>query len=434
MSYAPNGSNMLLDRETFTRNETNSPQQKNFKIPKRRPSAPKRNRRSTSPDAASLPPIIVHCHLCWDWVWQRPQQFVSRLSRWHKILFVETLAPDPCLSSPLARFRSPEQFPNITILQIQFPLWRWNDGKYVDRTRRKLVQDFVQGPGAGQFEKPVQWFYDPMTVTAFAGQMGEVLTVYDCMDELSQFRGAPPDMAAREEQLLSVADVVFTGGRKLYESKRESNPNCHFYGCGVEVDHFGKALAAEMKVPDDLARLPKPILGYFGVVDERMDYELIRKLARANPHWSVAMIGPSLKVDAAALPQERNLHWLGPKNYSDLPAYCKGFDLCLMPFALNESTEFINPTKALEYMASGRQIVSTAISDVIRNFGSVVKVADGDERFISLCREALAQPDRKAVNRGIQMAQQNSWDSVVDRLEGHLAQALLVKSTVRAAA
>ena len=294
---------MILERETFTGNETKNTQQKNFKSPKQRTSAPKRNRRSTSPGAAAQPPIIVHCHLCWDWVWQRPQQFISRLSRRHKILFVETLAPDPLLSSPLARFRSPEQFPNITILQIQFPLWRWNDGKYVDRTRRKLVQDFVQGPGAGQFEKPIQWFYDPMTVTAFAGQMGEVLTVYDCMDELSQFRGAPPDMTAREEQLLGVADVVFTGGRKLYESKRESNPNCHFYGCGVEVDHFGKALAAETNVPDDLARLPKPILGYFGVVDERMDYELIRELARANPHWSVAMIGPSLKVAAAALPQ-----------------------------------------------------------------------------------------------------------------------------------
>ena len=424
---------MILESEILTRNETNNIQQRKFNNSRPRTAAPKRKRRATPSDASLHPPIIVHCHLCWDWVWQRPQQFISRLSRRHKILFVETLAPDPFLSSPLARFRSPEQFPNITILQLQFPLWRWSDAEYVDRTRRELVQDFVRGPG-GEFEKSVQWFYDPMTVTAFADQMGEVLTVYDCMDELSQFRAAPPEMAAREMQLLDLADVVFTGGRKLYESKRLSNPNCHFYGCGVEVDHFARALAAETLVPADLARLPKPVLGYFGVVDERMDYKLIQKLARANPKWSVAMIGPSLKVDANALPQEPNLHWFGSKPYAELPAYCKGFDLCMMPFALNESTEFINPTKALEYMASGRQIVSSAISDVIRNFGSVVKVATSHEHFISLCREALARPDRKAVQRGIQMAGQNSWDSVVDRLEGHLAEALLKKSTVRVAA
>src|SRR5215831_3485775 len=279
MSYAPNGSNMILETEVLTRNEINNSQQRKFKSSKPRTTAPKRNRRSIPSRAASQPPIIVHCHLCWDWVWQRPQQFISRLSKRHKILFVETLAPDPFLSSPLARFRLPEEFPNITILQIQFPLWRWNDIEYVDRTRRELVQDFVHGPGAGEFDKPILWFYDPMTVTAFADQLGEVLTVYDCMDELSQFRAAPPDMVSREKLLLDLADVVFTGGRKLYESKRRSNANCHFYGCGVEVDHFGKALAAETVVPDDLMRLPKPVLGYFGVVDERMDYELIRKLA-----------------------------------------------------------------------------------------------------------------------------------------------------------
>ena len=171
------------------------------------------------------------------------------------------------------------------------------------------------------------------------------------------------------------ADVVFTGGHKLFEAKSQLHDNCHFYGCGVDGEHFGQARAAGTAVPADLAAMPKPVLGYFGVVDERMDYDLVARLADANPNWSVVMVGPVLKVDPSALPRRPNLHWLGQRAYADLPAFCKGFDLCLMPFALNEATEFINPTKALEYMATGRMIVSTAVPDVVRNFGSVVKIA-----------------------------------------------------------
>ena len=184
--------------------------------------------------------IIVHCHLCWDWVWQRPQQFVSRLSRHHRVLFVELVAPDPTLCAPLARFRTPEAFPNVTVLTLQFPVWRWNDGSYVDAERRRLVRDFLEGPGAGQFENLVQWFYDPMAVTAFAAKMNESLVVYDCMDELSKFRGAPPQLIEREAELLKHADVVFTGGRKLFEAKSRFHDNCHFFGCGVDVGDFAK--------------------------------------------------------------------------------------------------------------------------------------------------------------------------------------------------
>jgi glycosyltransferase involved in cell wall biosynthesis len=374
-------------------------------------------------------PIIVHCHLCWDWVWQRPQQFISRLSRRHKVLFVETRAPNPELAAPLARFRPVENHPNVTLLELQFPAWRWGDAKYVDRERRRLVQEFLNGPVAGQFQQPVQWFYDPMAVTAFAGYMHEVLTVYDCMDELSKFRGAPPEILQREAELLARADVVFTGGRKLFEAKSRFHDNCHFYGCGVDCAHFGKARDAATAVPPELADLKKPVLGYFGVVDERMDYELLARLADANPDWSVAMIGPVLKVEAETLPQRPNLHWLGQRAYADLPALCKGFDVCLMPFALNESTEFINPTKALEYMATGRPIVSTAVPDVVANFGSVVKIARSPEAFIDLCRQALEETDTQAVAAGLKLAQQNSWESIVAQLEKHIREALRKRVT-----
>jgi glycosyltransferase involved in cell wall biosynthesis len=370
-------------------------------------------------------PIIVHCHLCWDWVWQRPQQFMSRFSHKHRILFVETLCPDENLVSPLVQIRRFEKWPNLTLLRLQFPAWRWNDGERVDRERRRLVKEALRGPLRGQFNQPVQWFYDPMAVRAFAGQMGEIATVYDCMDELSQFKGAPPEIRKRESELLGIADVVFTGGRRMWESKSKHNANCHFYGCGVDVPHFSKARSAQTLVPEDIAGLAKPVLGYFGVVDERMDYELLTKLARANPEWSIAMVGPVAKVDPATLPRVQNLRWLGGRDYAMLPACCKGFDVCLMPFALNEATEYINPTKALEYMAAGRPIVSSAIYDVIKNFGSVVQIADSHDQFIELCRVAAQRPDKERVEKGLEMASANSWESIVENMEGHIAEALV---------
>lgn len=374
-------------------------------------------------------PIIVHCHLCWDWVWQRPQQFISRLSQRHPILFVELVGPDAQLAAPLARFHNPEGMPNITILRLQFPIWQWQDGSLVDAERRRLVTEFITtGPLAGKFDQPVQWFYDPMAVTAFAGRMGEVLTVYDCMDELSQFKGAPPELLEREAELLARADVVFTGGRKLYESKSRFHSNCHFYGCGVDGEHFGKARSPETPLPEDGAGLPRPIFGYFGVVDERLDYELIGRLAEANGAGSVVMVGPTIKVEPEALPRRGNLHWLGKRDYSELPAYCKAFDVCMMPFALNAATEYINPTKALEYMATGKPIVSTPVADVVRNFGEVVKIAKSPDEFSALCREAAERPDQESIQRGLKMVEANSWERIVADLERHVEEAMKARA------
>lgn len=426
MSYAPIQSESTLNAPTPTRNHysiaSNSVLRKAASGNRKRARVNSyRNSRERSQ------PIIVHSHLCWDWVWQRPQQFVSRLSHNHKVLFVETIAPDSGLASPLARFRQLEDFPNVTVLRLQFPQWSWGDGAYVDRERRRLVQEFLGSPAVQGFEEPIQWFYDPMAVTAFAGEMGEVLTVYDCMDELSKFRGAPPEIIDREKELLARADVVFTGGRRLFESKSRFNDNCHFYGCGVDVNHFGQARSARTVVPPELAALPQPVLGYFGVIDERMDYELLAELARRKPQWSIALIGPTTKIDPNSLPQAANLHWLGQRSYAQLPACCKAFDLCLMPFAMNEATEFINPTKALEYMATGREIISTPVPDVVQNFGSVIRIAGTADEFVAMCERALDQPDAEAIARGLKLARQHSWDSIVAHLENHLQEALANK-------
>jgi glycosyltransferase involved in cell wall biosynthesis len=368
--------------------------------------------------------IIVHSHLKWDWVWQRPQQFLSRLSKKHRVLFIE--APDAVanLSASKVTLREVDDCPNVVVLQMQMPEAQASNREWLDNESRRLVQSVLAGPLGRSFESTVQWFYDPMAVTAFAGQMNERAIVYDCMDQLSQFRFAPPELVKRERELLAVADVVFAGGPKIWEEKRKRNSNCFCYGCGVDLAHFARARDAGCARPTDVRDLPAPVFGYIGVVDERLDYDLIGNLADANPQGSVVMVGPTTKVDPAALPRRHNVHWLGGRDYSLLPNYAKAFDVCLMPFALNEATEFINPTKALEYMATAIPIVSTPVPDVVRQFSKVVDVAGSTAEFIKACARNAQKPNQAAISRGLDLARKNSWESIVRKLEAHIEEAI----------
>ena len=331
---------------------------------------------------------------------------------------------------PTPEMREVTEFPNITVLRMKMPASRWNDGAWVDKERRHLVQEVLAGPLGLRFRDPVQWFYDPMAVTAFAGHMGERAIVFDCMDQLSQFKGTPKELIRRERELLAIADVVFAGGPKIGRDKIKYNTNTHSYGCGVDIKHFGKARSKTTKIPDDVANLPGPVFGFFGVVDERMDYELVAALADAHPEGSVVIIGPMTKIDPAAVPQRPNLHWLGGRDYQQLPSYVKKFDVCLMPFAINEATEYINPTKALEYMATERPIVSTPVEDVVLQFTGVVKISQTSEEFIRLCGEAASAPDQAAIKRGKMLSERNSWESIVEAMEGHIADVIDDKTPV----
>ena len=339
------------------------------------------------------------------------------------MLFVES--PDACddAPAPRAHVREVTDFPNINVLQIKIPASRGSDTSWVDKERRRVVQSLLSGPLGEKFTSIVQWFYDPMAIRGFAGQLNEQLIVYDCMDELSLFRGAPPELVHRERELLAVADLVFAGGPKIWRAKHKLNRNCFCYGCGVDAEHFGKARDPEGRLPDELADLPHPIFGYIGVVDERIDYKLLAHLA-ASTKGSVVMIGPWTKVDPASFPRRDNLHWLGGRDYSDLPSYAKGFDVCIMPFARNEATRFINPTKALEYMATGRPIVSTPVEDVVAQFSNVITIAEDASRFAQACARAAVQPQRRRIDRGLVLAARNSWDSIVARLDRHIVEAL----------
>ena len=375
-------------------------------------------------------PIIVLSHLGWDWVWQRPQQFHSRLSKTHPILFVEGPIVAEGLESSRITLREVSDYPNIVVLQMEMPASRWNDGAWVDAERRRIVQSVLAEPLGRKFESPVLWFYDPMAVTAFLGHLDEAAVVYDCMDELSQFRGAPPELVKRERELLGAADVVFAGGPKMAKSKRRYNSNCHSYGCGVDIKHFGKARHAATRIPQDVAQFTGPVLGYVGVVDERLDYDLLAKLADHNPAWDLAIVGPHTKVDPAEFPVRPNLHFLGGRDYAQLPAYAKAFDICMMPFAKNEATEFINPTKALEYMATGTPVVSTDVEDVVLQFSEVASIATSHEEFIAHCEERLARPNAARIEAGLKLAKNNSWESIVAQLEKHVEDVLTSNDTV----
>ena len=379
--------------------------------------------------ATSTFPLIVQSHLRWDFVWQRPQQLLSRMAVSAPVLFVE----EPLLLDDVRgeRLEITEPVPNVFRAVPRLPGYLRGDYDRSVATVRALVQQAIDksGPLAGKFSNAVQWFYTPMPAPAMLGAFNELGVVYDCMDELAQFRFAPADLGAREQLLLDNADVVFTGGHRLYESKRRFHDNVHFFGCGVDAAHFAAARAPETVVPADVPTDRAHVFGYYGVIDERLDYGLIGRLAAENPDASVVMVGPVVKVDPRDLPQGPNLHWLGQRDYTQLPSYVKGFDVCLMPFALNEATEYINPTKTLEYMAAGKPIVSTAVADVVHNFTPVVSVARTAEEFVALARRAAAEPNDALIARGLEQATKASWDSTVARMRSLIVSAVRESET-----
>jgi glycosyltransferase involved in cell wall biosynthesis len=371
--------------------------------------------------------IIVHSHLRWDFVWQRPQQLLSRIAATNPVLFVEEPVLFDALTEPHLDLTIP--YENVVRAVPHLPR---DMGQCYDTAihviRRLVSHARTIAPLAGQFDRVIQWFYTPMSAPEMLGAFSEEAVVYDCMDELAQFRFAPTDIGRRERLLLSRADVVFTGGYRLFEAKRRHHHNVHFLGCGVDVQHFGQSRLATTAVPADIATLPTPILGYFGVVDERLDYELLRTSATARPDWTVVMIGPVAKVDPRILPQAPNLHWLGQRSYTELPKYLKAFDVCLMPFALNGATEYINPTKTLEYMASGKPIISTPVADVVRNFTPIVHIAKA-HTFIDTISAILHVPDAARSRAAIARATESSWDKIVCRMRGLIHDTLLTRAT-----
>jgi UDP-galactopyranose mutase len=270
------------------------------------------------------------------------------------------------------------------------------------------------------------WLYTPAAQAAADALPHDVL-VYDCMDQLANFRFADPRLPAQEAKLLRRADLVFTGGPSLWQDKRQRRPDAHLFPSGVDQAHFGKARLPATRVPYDVIALPGPVLGFFGVIDERIDLGLLAAVAEARPRWSLALIGPVVKIDPADLPQAPNLHYLGPRDYAELPGYLRGFDVCLLPFARNEATRFISPTKTLEYLAGHKAVISTPIRDVVTLYGEVVRVADTPEAFVREVEAALREsgPQKKArYSLERRLLEAHAWDAIAAEMAALIEAAL----------
>jgi UDP-galactopyranose mutase len=352
--------------------------------------------------------ILVLSHLRWDFVYQRPQHLMAGLAADHRVLYIE----EPILSeSGNPEWRFQEAHPNITICRPYTPCPESGFHPRQTPWLKPLLRDLVQQKA---LEEYVLWFYTPLAVPA-AAELRPALTIYDCMDELSAFLGAPPEMIEREKDLLAKADLVFTGGPSLYRSKKDRHPEVRCFPSSVDAKHFAAA-AGDLKEPADQAALPHPRLGYYGVIDERMDAALLGAVADSHPEWQMVMVGPIVKIDRDSLPRRPNIHYLGMRRYQELPAYLAGWDVCLMPFARNRSTEFISPTKTLEYMAAGKMIVSTPIRDVVEPYGDLVFAGATPEEFIAACEKALSVTagQRKSLQRRMEETlSRTSWSSTV---------------------
>jgi UDP-galactopyranose mutase len=363
--------------------------------------------------------LIVASHLRWSFVWQRPQQLLSRLARHHRILFVEEPLHAP-EDDPAPRPLLQEVMPNITTLVPQVPqnqcrevpLWLWPCQDLITRQVREALK-------ALDMQHRVLWFYTP-TPEFLVEAVQPHMFVYDVMDELANFKFAPPQLKERERRLLGQSAVVFTGGASLYDAKKHMNPNTHLFASGVDGAHYAQACRPDTTVPDWMEQIPTPRATYIGVIDERLDYDIIGHMAQARPDIQFVMCGPIVKVDPAHLPQAPNLHYPGQQQYADLPRILKGSDICLMPFAQNEATKFISPTKTLEYMATHRPIVSTPIKDVERFYSDIVFLADTPETFAGQIDAALNEPTEERARkhrREESILAEQAWDAIAENMK-----------------
>lgn len=348
--------------------------------------------------------ILCFSHLRWNFVYQRPQHLLSRCARDRRVFFFEEPlfdAPDdPHLTTSVDRSGVVAVVPHLRAAE--------------DATANAAaLRSLLHGVMAAEHIRPeVLWYYTPMAL-AFSDHLDAPVVVYDCMDELSGFAGAPAGLLDAEQALLARAHVVFTGGRSLWEAKRHRHGNIHAFPSSVDVAHFARARTRTGADPEDQASIPRPRLGFCGVIDERFDRELLAGVAALRPAWQFVVIGPIVKIDPATLPRAANIHYLGPKSYDVLPDYLAGWDVALLPFARNDATRYISPTKTPEYLAAGCPVVSTSIRDVVRPYGELrlAHIADDPAAFVAACDLALREDPHERRRTADALLARTSWDA-----------------------
>jgi len=366
-------------------------------------------------DGARRPDLVCFSHLRWDFVFQRPQHLLTRFARHGRVFYVEEPLRDKACAEPCLRMAlreagvmvlTPHLPPDFSEAKTHAALGELVDGMLL----RWSIRDFTA------------WYYTPMALH-FTSHLKPSLVVYDCMDELSAFTGAPPAMTEMEHRLMARAELVFTGGASIYAAKKHRHKSIHLFPSSIDKAHFQKA-RDKIADPDDQKSIGRPRIGFYGVLDERLDRKLVGALADLRPQWHWILVGPICKIDPSSLPQRPNVHYLGRKDYTDLPRYLAGWDVAMMPFAHNESTRFISPTKTPEFLAAGKPVVSTSIRDVVDPYGKegLVHIADEPEAFVAACEKALAQrSDRawlKKVDRSLSL---HSWDATWAEMDGLMA-------------
>lgn len=333
---------------------------------------------------------------------------MTRCARDRRVFFVE----EPIRAAGILPQLRLERSGDVTVAVPHLPEGM-SAGEEVSEQRRMLDR-LISEHGCREY---LLWYYTPMAL-AFSSHLRAAGVVYDCMDELSAFKNAPAVLKEREAELLRRASLVLTGGQSLYEAKRHQHANIHPFPSSVDAAHFAQARTTDA-VPSDQAPVPRPRLGFFGVIDERMDIELLDGVAAARPDWHLVLLGPVVKIDPGTLPQRPNIHYLGAKTYDELPAYIAGWDVALLPFARNEATRFISPTKTPEYMAAGKPVVSTSIRDVVRPYGEqgLVRIADDVDSFVQACADAMVEDPSARNARADAFLRQTSWDRTWVRIQ-----------------
>lgn len=358
---------------------------------------------SSELDAGKTIDLVCFSHLRWDFVFQRPQHLLTRCARDRRVFFIE----EPVFGNGSMRLDVRDAEAGVRVVVPTLPEGLRSEIA-INAVMKEMTRQLFQEHNINEY---VFWYYTPMALK-FTDHFNPVASVYDCMDELSAFKGAHSQLSMLEKELFQNVDLVFTGGQSLYEAKCGQHPAVYAFPSSIDASHFGKARTNVID-PEDQASIPHPRLGFFGVIDERFDSELLDQVAAKRPDWQFIMIGPVVKIDPESLPKHPNIHYLGPKKYNELPDYLAGWDIALLLFARNDSTRFISPTKTPEYLAAGKPVISTSIRDVVRPYGELklVEITDTADEFIQAAEKIMARsPESDWLNRVDAFLENISWD------------------------
>ena len=368
--------------------------------------------------------LVCFCHLRWDFVYQRPQHLLSRFASKFRVFYIE----EPCFHNGDDNYQIKHTSESVWVVTPYLSDVEANEMEHIVRQKNLLNKLFRKM----EIEKYIFWYYTPMALKV-SDQFKPIRIIYDCMDELSAFKFAPTEITSLEKRLFSIADLVFTGGHHLFEAKQHCHHNIHPFPSSIDKEHFSKA-RTDLNDPADQVMIPHLRIGFYGVIDERFNIKLIGEVATLRPDWHFILIGPVIKILPKELPVNENIHYLGPKNYQDLPTYLAGWDIAIVPFEKNESTRYISPTKTPEYLAGGKPVISSSIRDVVKPYGEegLVHIADTTEDFIAAVEKELNTTDKSEWNIKVDaFLSQISWDKTWNRMMKLVDEQLPVAKALR---